>query len=129
VLVSKSPLCDMADVGCGCGVSLGHLAKHSDNMIGSKNTSESDVKQELLSCMRPLFAAITPLWATQSFTIYIMTYLCQLATPLRSEKLKRVGWRDTSNRPNERGGQEHQPGGKNIVSELVEAVRCAKSLE
>ena len=26
VLVSKSPRCDMADVGCGCGVSLGHLA-------------------------------------------------------------------------------------------------------
>jgi hypothetical protein len=24
--VSKSPRCDMADVGCGCGVSLGHLA-------------------------------------------------------------------------------------------------------
>jgi hypothetical protein len=43
-------------------------------------------------------------------------------------KLRRVGWRDTSNQPDERGGQEHQPGGKNIVSELVEAVRCAKSL-
>jgi hypothetical protein len=42
--------------------------------------------------------------------------------------VRRVGWRDTSNRPDERGGQEHQPGGKNIVSELVEAVRCAKSL-
>jgi hypothetical protein len=27
VLVSKSPQCDMADVGCGCGVSLGHLAR------------------------------------------------------------------------------------------------------
>jgi hypothetical protein len=26
VLVSKSPGCDMADVGYGCGVSLGHLA-------------------------------------------------------------------------------------------------------
>jgi hypothetical protein len=54
---------------------------------------------------------------------YIMAYLCQLATPLWSEKLKRVGWRDTLNRPDERGGQEYQPGGKNIVSELVEAVR------
>ena len=53
---------------------LGSLVKHSDNMIGSKNTSESDVKQEVLSCMRPLlftYAAITPPWATQSFTIYI----------------------------------------------------------
>jgi hypothetical protein len=100
-------------------------------MIGSKKTSESDVKQELLSCIRLLlltYAAITPPWATQSFTTYIMAYLCQLATPLWSEKLTRVGWRDTSNRPDERGGQEHPPGGKNIVSELVEAVRCAKSL-
>jgi hypothetical protein len=26
VLVSKSPRCDMADVGCGCGVFLGYLA-------------------------------------------------------------------------------------------------------
>jgi hypothetical protein len=26
VLVSKSPRCDVEDVGCGCGVSLGHLA-------------------------------------------------------------------------------------------------------
>jgi hypothetical protein len=26
LLVSKSPRCDMADVGCGCGVSLGNLA-------------------------------------------------------------------------------------------------------
>jgi hypothetical protein len=54
---------------------LGSLVKHSDNMIGSKNTSKSDVKQEVLSCMRPLlftYAAITPPWATQSFTIYIM---------------------------------------------------------
>jgi hypothetical protein len=42
--------------------------------------------------------------------------------------LRRVGWRDTSNQPDERGGQEHQPGGKNIVSELVEAVLCDKSL-
>jgi hypothetical protein len=44
-------------------------------------------------------------------------------------QLRRVGWRDTSNRPDERGGQEHQPGGKNIVSELVEAVCsvCQKS--
>jgi hypothetical protein len=105
--------------------------KHSDNMIGSKNTSESDVKQELLSCMRPLlftYAGIIPPWATQSFTICIMAYLCELATPLWSEKVRRVSWRDTSNRPDERGGQEHQSGGKNIVSELVEAVRCAKSL-
>jgi hypothetical protein len=80
--------------------------------------------------MRPLlftYAAIAPPWATQSFAICIMAYLCQLATPLWSEKLRSVGWRDTSNRPNERGGQEHQPGGKNIVSDLVEAVRCAKN--
>jgi hypothetical protein len=105
--------------------------KHSDNTIGSNNTSESDVKQELLSCMGPLlftYAAITPPWATQSFTTYIMAYLCQLTTPQWLEKLRRVGWRDTLNRPDERGGQEHQPGGKNIVSELVEAVRCVKSL-
>jgi hypothetical protein len=26
VLISTSPRCDMADVGCGCGASLGHLA-------------------------------------------------------------------------------------------------------
>jgi hypothetical protein len=53
---------------------LGSLVKHSDNMIGRKKTSESDVKQELLSCMRPLlftYAAITPPWATHSFTICI----------------------------------------------------------
>jgi hypothetical protein len=61
----------MWGVGAEC---LWALVKHSDNMIGSKNTSESDVKQEVLSCMRPLlftYAAITPPWATQSFTIYI----------------------------------------------------------
>jgi hypothetical protein len=39
----------MTDVGCGCGVSLGHLA-----LFGSKKTSESDVKQEFLSFMRQL---------------------------------------------------------------------------
>jgi hypothetical protein len=120
------------DVGVGAeclwatwlsGEALGQHDRQQENI--------RDVKQELLSCMRPLlltYAAITPPWATQSFTTYIMAYLCQLATPLWSENLRRVGWRDTSNRPDERGGQEHQPGGKNIVSELVEAVRCAKSL-
>jgi hypothetical protein len=44
-------------------------------MIGSKKTFQSDVKQEFLSCMRPRllnYAAITPPWATQSFTTYIM---------------------------------------------------------
>jgi hypothetical protein len=42
------------------------------DMIGSKKTSEPDVKQELLSCMRPLlltYAAITLPWATQSCTM------------------------------------------------------------
>jgi hypothetical protein len=96
-------------------------------MIGSKKTSESDVKQEFFSCMRPLLLTYAAL--TQSFTTCIMPYLCQLTTPQWLEKLRRVGWRDTSNRPDERDcGQEHPPGGKNIVSELVEAVRCAKSL-
>jgi hypothetical protein len=61
-------------------------------------------------------------------SLFTMANRCQLATPLWSEKLRRVGWRDTSNRPDERGRQEHQQGDKNIVSELVEAVRCAKSL-
>jgi hypothetical protein len=78
----------MWGVGAEClWATLGSV-KHSDNMIGSKNTSESDVKQELLSCMGPLlftYAARTPPWATQSFTICIMAYLCQLATPLWSE--------------------------------------------
>jgi hypothetical protein len=103
-------------VGAECLWPLGSLVKHSGNMIGSKNTSESDVKHELLSSMRPLlftYAAITPPWATQSFTIYIMAYLWQLAAPLWPEKLRRVGWRDTSNRPDERARtstrrQEHR---------------------
>jgi hypothetical protein len=57
----------------------------------------------------------------------VVHHIHKLATPLWSEKFRRVDWRDTLNRPDEIGGQEHQPG-KNIVSELVEAVRCAKSL-
>jgi hypothetical protein len=61
-------------------------------------------------------------------SLFTMANRCQLATPLWSEKLRRVGWRDTSNRPDERGRQEHQQGDKNIVSDLVEAVWCAKSL-
>jgi hypothetical protein len=60
-------------------------------IVGSKNTSESDVKKELLSCMTITppwaftYTAITPPWAIQSFTICTMAYLCQLATPLWSE--------------------------------------------
>jgi hypothetical protein len=78
----------MADVGAECLWATWLSGEALSDMIGSKNTSKSDVKQELLSCMRPLlftYAAITPPWDTQSFTICIMAYLCQLATPLWSE--------------------------------------------
>jgi hypothetical protein len=122
----------MAD-GCGVWVrSVFWVTWLSGEALGQHDRQQEnirDVKHELLSLLHATtFSAITPPWANQSFTTYIMAYLCQLATPLWSENLRRVGWRDTSNRPDERGGQEHSPGGKNIVSELVEAVRCAKSL-
>jgi hypothetical protein len=87
VLVTKSPRCAVA--GCGCGVSLDHLAlvRHSDNilrqfflnMLGSKKKLESDERQELLSCMRPLltYVALNPPWAAQSLTTHIMACLYQ----------------------------------------------------